>query len=186
MSKKPYKHHKKGGAGRFVQLPEWLQASPAWATLKPGPRSLYIELKRRFNGSNNGRIILSHRDAAKALCVHANTVGPWFAELQERGFIDLAQAPHLGPSGIGRASVWALDEEGRDDMKPPRKRFMTWRPKQKPPTKNGTPRHSSCDTPGLYRREVSPTVSKTVTQRTNSRPDPVTKTGTHIDIAIGR
>ena len=66
MATKPYKKHKRG-AGRHVQLPEWLQSSKAWATLKPGPRALYVELKRRYNGVNNGRIHLSHRDAAKAL-----------------------------------------------------------------------------------------------------------------------
>ena len=63
---KPYKHHKKGG-GRHLQLQEWFQRTEAWATLKPGPRALYIELKRCFNGSNNGRIFLSYRDAAEAL-----------------------------------------------------------------------------------------------------------------------
>ena len=94
--------------------------------MKPGPRALYVELKRRFNGSNNGRIFLSHRDAAKALNVHRNTVGPWFEELQERGFIHMTQGPHLGPSGIGLASVWALDEEQTADMKPARKGFTRW------------------------------------------------------------
>jgi hypothetical protein len=86
MTSKPYKH-KKRGVGRFVQLPEWVQATEAWATLPPGPRALYIELKRRFNGTNNGDIYLSHRDAAAALAVHRNTVGPWFNILEERGFI---------------------------------------------------------------------------------------------------
>ena len=76
----------------------------------PGPRALYVELKRRYTGSNNGRIILSHRDAAAALSVHRNTMGPWFDELEEHGFIRMTQAPHLGPSGVGKASVWALDE----------------------------------------------------------------------------
>jgi len=109
MAGKPYKGRKKG-AGRHVQLPEWLQASEAWATLPPGPRALYIELKRRFNGTNNGDIFLSHRDAAIALHVHRNTVGPWFKTLEERGFIHMTRAPHLGPSGIGRASTWALAE----------------------------------------------------------------------------
>ena len=103
MVAKHYKRQKKG-VGRFVQLPEWVQASEAWATLKPAPRALYIELKRRYNGSNNGRIILSHRDAAKALGVHRNTVGPWFEALEERGFIRMTRAPHLGPSGLGQTS----------------------------------------------------------------------------------
>jgi len=123
---KPYKQHKKG-AGRHVQLPEWVQASDAWATLKPGPRALYVELKRRFNGSNNGRIILSHRDAAIALNVNRNTVGAWFQILQDRGFIRMTQEPYLGPSGVGKASVWALDELPTGDMKPAMKTFMSWR-----------------------------------------------------------
>jgi hypothetical protein len=125
MATKPYKKHKRG-AGRHVQLPEWLQSSEAWATLKPGPRALYVELKRRYNGVNNGRIHLSHRDAAKALNAHRNTVGSWFEELQKRGFIRMTQGPHLGPSGIGKASMWALDEEATPDMKPALKRFMSW------------------------------------------------------------
>jgi DNA-binding transcriptional MocR family regulator len=127
MSKrKPYKHPKKG-TGRHVQLPEYLQASEAWRTMKPGPRALYIELKRRFNGRNNGQIILSHRDAAEALAVHRNTVGAWFEELEARGFIWMAQGPYLGPSGIGQAALWALAEEMTLDMKPARKTFMAWR-----------------------------------------------------------
>lgn len=145
--KKPYKHKKKG-AGRFVQLPEWLQASEAWATLKPGPRALYVELKRRFNGSNNGRIILSHRDAAKALNVTKDTVGRWFKELEARGFILVTQGHYLGPSGIGQSSHWALEELPTDDMKPASKRFMSWRQIQKPPGNRGTPRPNGYDTRG--------------------------------------
>ncbi len=114
MASKPYKH-KKRGVGRFVQLPEWVQATEAWATLPPGPRALYIELKRRFNGTNNGDIYLSHRDAAAALAVHRNTVGPWFNILEERGFIRMTRAPHLGPVGVGRSSTWALAEERTAD-----------------------------------------------------------------------
>ena len=139
MSRKSYKHHKKG-AGRFVQLPEWLQASEAWATMQPGPRALYVELKRRFFGSNNGELYLSHRDAAKSLNVHRNTVGPWFNELQERGFIHLCTPPHLGPSGIGKASKWRLEELPTPDGKPATKSFMKWRQKQKPRTKSQTTR----------------------------------------------
>jgi len=142
---KPYKHHKRGAAGRHVQLPEYLQASEAWATLRPGPRALYIELKRRYNGRNNGQIILSHRDAARALAVHRNTVGPWFEELQERGFVRMIQAPYLGPSGIGQASVWALEELPMQNGHAPPKSFMSWRAKKKPRTENRTARHTECD-----------------------------------------
>lgn len=131
MSKRPYKHHKKG-AGRHVQLPEWLQASEAWATLPPGPRALYVELKRRYNGSNNGEIILSHRDAAEAINVHRNSIAGYFKALERRGFIYLTKAPHLGPSGVGKASVWALDELPTNDKRPARKAFMSWQENKNP------------------------------------------------------
>ena len=107
---RPYKRKKKG-AGRFVQLSEKLQKTEAWALLKPGPRALYVEIKRRFNGYNNGRIVLSHREAAVALNVHRNTVGPWFQVLIDKGFIELTCRPHLGPDGVGKAALIALTEE---------------------------------------------------------------------------
>ncbi len=146
MAGRTYRKGKKG-AGRHVQLPEYLQATEAWATLKPGPRALYIELKRRFNGSNNGRIILSHRDAAKALNVHRNTVGPWFMELEERGFIFQTRGAYLGPSGVGLAALWAMDELPTVDEKRPQFRFRQWRENQKPRTKTVPARHKECDTP---------------------------------------
>lgn len=127
---KPYKHSKRG-TGRHVQLQEWLQATEAWETMKPGPRALYVELKRRFLGSNNGRIILSHRQAAEALNVHRNTVSAWFDELVDRGFIRVECPPHLGPDGIGKATLWALTELKTADGKPATSNFKHWRANSK-------------------------------------------------------
>ena len=146
MSRKPYKS-KKRGVGQFVQLHQWFMATEAWATLKPGPRALYVELKRRFNGANNGDIFLSHREAAKAINVNRNTITAYFAELQERGFIEMTQGPHLGPAGIGQASKWFLEEEPTPDGKAARKAFMAWREKQNPRPKNRTPRPKKRDGP---------------------------------------
>ena len=162
MVGKTYKSQKKG-AGRHVQLSEWLQASEAWATLKPGPRALYIEVKRRFSGVNNGRVILSHRDAASAMNVHRNTVGPWFRELETRGFIRMTQAPHLGPSGVGMTSHWALEELPTDDLKPATKSFMSWRENQNPRTNDRTTRHQKQDTDVKTRAIQRRTVLKIVT-----------------------
>lgn len=124
--KKPYKWKKKG-AGRFVQLSERLQVTAAWRHLKPGPRALYIEIKRNFNGRNNGRIVLSHRQAAEALGVHRNTVGSWFNALIENGFIRLTTRPHLGPEGVGKAALLRLTEEACDGRAATRE-FEAWKP----------------------------------------------------------
>ena len=113
---------------RHTQLSEHLQRSEAWATLKGNPRALYTELKRRFNGRNNGEIVLSYRDAAKAICVNRNTVGGYFKELEERGFIAMTKGHCLGPSGVGQAAHWALQELPVDG-KPAQMGYEKWRKK---------------------------------------------------------
>ena len=133
---KPYRHGKKRG-GRFVSLPEWLMASAAWQDLKPGPRALYVELKRRFNGGNNGEIFLSHRDAARALNMGREAVAGYFRALKAHGFIVETRGHSLGPSGIGQSATYALTEEALPG-KPATKDFLRWR-KQKPRRKT---RHS--------------------------------------------
>jgi len=138
-------NRRKGRSGpRFVMLSDWLQGSEAWATMKPGPRALYIELKRRFTGANNGQIFLSQRDAAKALNVTKDTATGYFRDLIERGFIAMTEGGHLGPSGIGQAAKWALQEEPIDG-KPATKGFMAWREKQNPVQKIRTARPKNLD-----------------------------------------
>lgn len=138
MTVKAWNRKKGRNNPHFVKLDNWLQNSEAWTTMKPGPRALYVEVKRRFFGLNNGEIFLSHRDAAKALNVSPDTATGYFKELAERGFITVTQGGHLGPSGVGRATKWALQEEPLNG-KPATKGFMSWRQNQNPVQKTRTP-----------------------------------------------
>jgi DNA-binding transcriptional MocR family regulator len=143
-SGKNYKGKKKGGQ-KFVQLMEWQLASPAWRSLTPTARALYVELKRRYNRSNNGDITLSHREAAKALNLHRNTVGKYYKELQGAGFIEETEGYCLGPSGVGETSKWLLTELPSKDMRPAKRTFMRQQENQKPRTKSVQVRHISRD-----------------------------------------
>ncbi|MDW3221988.1 MAG: hypothetical protein R8G34_03750 [Paracoccaceae bacterium] len=109
VTSKAYKHGTRG-ATQFVQLTECLQRTEAWATLKLCPRALYVELKRRYNGHHNGQIFLSQRDAAKALNVHRNAIGPSFGALDEPGSTLMTKGPFHSLSGVGIAAQWALTE----------------------------------------------------------------------------
>jgi hypothetical protein len=62
-------------AGRYVNLREYMLASPAWQALDCNCRCLYIELARRYRGpaSNNGKIPYSVREAATALAIGRST-----------------------------------------------------------------------------------------------------------------
>ena len=96
--------------------------------MKPGPRALYVELKRQYNGNNNGRIFLSHREAANALSIGRDTVGRHYKELVERGFLSVTRGHFLGPDGVGQAALYALTEEALDGC-PATKKFMLWKNK---------------------------------------------------------
>ena len=104
-----YNIHKRGKP-KFVQIHYSLMDTAAWKSLKPAHRALYLELKRQYNGYNNGRVLLSYRDAAKRLNVSYNSVGSWFKELEKCGFIICMQKHYLGPSGEGQTSHWRLTE----------------------------------------------------------------------------
>jgi len=63
----------KGKSERYVKLRFWLLNSPAWQSLPPAARALYIEMVKRYNGYNNGRIVMGVRDAKKLIGVSKDT-----------------------------------------------------------------------------------------------------------------
>lgn len=124
------KTFKRGSQTRHVRLDHWFYDCASWQALKPAPRAFYIELKRHFNGNNNGKIFLSHRDAAKNMNVGRDTIAGYYNALVEHGFIIQTRGHCLGPSGVGQSASYALTELPLGG-KPATKEFMQWK-KQKP------------------------------------------------------
>jgi hypothetical protein len=83
------KHQKKGGLPRYVMLFHWMLKSEAWMDLGAPARAIYVELERRYNGSNNGLIHYSAREAARDVKIGKGTAARAFRELQAHGFIDV-------------------------------------------------------------------------------------------------
>ena len=126
MGRSSKSKHPRHTKGRFVQLPEWILKTEAWRNLSLPSRCLYIELKRRYVGNNNGSIKLSYRECENLLGLHRNSIGQRFVELQKMGFITKTSEPYLGPSGIGQTANWLLEEYVDDRTgHPAGKRFMT-------------------------------------------------------------
>ncbi|MCX5578563.1 hypothetical protein OSH12_09785, partial [Kaistia terrae] len=102
----------------YVQLFHWIRLTEAWKSLAPYSRLLYIEIRGRFNGSNNGDISMSHREAAEILCCSGRPVNAGFKELEDRGFIRPVQRGSFGwkvrTGGKGRATIWRLTELPQD------------------------------------------------------------------------
>src|SRR5262249_4681723 len=71
----------------FVQLFHWMLDSPAWKDLDAKARAIYVELTKRYNGSNNGRIGYSARQAAQDLGISKDTAARTLRSLERHGFI---------------------------------------------------------------------------------------------------
>jgi hypothetical protein len=102
--------------------------SAAWLSLTPVARTVYVQLRLRFNGSNNGAIPYSAREAAEECRINKDTASRAFAELQAKGFIECAT-----PGGFTRkvrhATEWRLTDERCDVTGAvPSRAFMRWQP----------------------------------------------------------
>ena len=75
----------------FVMLTHYMMDSPAWKSLPPISQALWLHIRRRYNGNNNGDIPLGCRDAARFLNISKNTAADAFKDLLDRGFIKVGQ-----------------------------------------------------------------------------------------------
>jgi hypothetical protein len=79
--------HRKMTPHRYVKLFHWMMKTDAWRDVDPVARAIYVELERRYNGSNNGLIHYSVREAAADVNVGKSTASRALDRLQSHGFI---------------------------------------------------------------------------------------------------
>jgi Helix-turn-helix domain len=92
---------------RYFQVHFYMMRTEAWMALSATARAVYLQIGLRYNGSNNGRLALSVRDAASECNVAKDTAGKAFKELVALGFIE--ETRHGGLSRKTRvASEWRL------------------------------------------------------------------------------
>ena len=127
----------KDAGAQHWYLYAWFVNCAAWRSLSPDSRALYLEIRCRYNGRNNGRIPMSHREAETLINRSNKPVAAAFVELQDKGFIraitkgsfDWKVNHEAGEAG--RSTRWLITEEKADYPVPsivPGKDFMKWRP----------------------------------------------------------
>ncbi len=109
---------------RFVKLTYPLIESEAWRWLRPISKAVYIELKRRYNGLNNGRISLSLSEAAHILKASKSSISTALKQLEAHGFIKLIKKGYFTNR---MASEYALTDEQLDGY-PPTREWRRWQP----------------------------------------------------------
>lgn len=132
----------KGQMRDFVALERYLLKSPAWQSLDAVARAAYIEIASAYNGSNNGRIVMSARMLADGLNVSKDTAAKKLRLLQDRGFVHLVKGAAFSMkvrhAAEYRLAAFRCDVSGAL----PSKDFMRWQPEiqntVRPQGPNGT------------------------------------------------
>lgn len=147
------KHDNRGrsNSSPYLQLHRWFLDCDAWRSLSVYARCLYIEIKRRYNGKNNGAISMSYREAEELVGCSNKPIPAAFRDLIERGFI--RQERRGSFKGTPFATTWILTELPQDEPERsliPSKEFMSWKSKPETPKKK-TPHAESVHAARLER-----------------------------------
>jgi hypothetical protein len=95
------------GDGQYANLPYGMLQSLAWRSLSGPAVKVWLELRTRFHGANNGQLIFSMDEASRLLGLGKATVQRAFTELQDKGFVVCTRKGQW----YGRlASTWATTE----------------------------------------------------------------------------
>ena len=127
---------RKSRGPQFSAIYHWEMDLPAYRHLSAYGRALVVEFRRKFNGSNNGDIAMSAREAARLLGCCKNTAFKVLRELEEKGWTRPAKTGsfHLKSDAAGRAyraaTTWRITNQpiGLGVDTPATKEYAIWKP----------------------------------------------------------
>ena len=114
---------------QYFGLSYTMARSPAFRMLSGTALKVFIELRTRFNGGNNGELSLSLDEAARLLGIGKGTAQRAFAELEEKGFLRMTRKGQW----YGRlATAWQTTDKGCNGELPTND-WKAWQPRRPPP-----------------------------------------------------
>ena len=116
------------GDGQYLPISYVMAHSTAFRALTGGALKVWVELRSRYNGSNNGRVSLSLREAASLLGMSQSTAQRGFRELEQKGFIKCRSRG----SWYGRRAAEFILTDRSFDGHPPTRDWQRWSAKKKP------------------------------------------------------
>ena len=126
----------KSSGPKFAAIYHWEMDTPAYLCMSAWGRSLLLEYRRKYNGSNNGEIAMSVRQAARLLNCCLDTAAKAQGELVEKGWTREGRKGsfHWKAAAGGRkfraATTWRITNQPKGlgtDIKAT-KEYMKWRP----------------------------------------------------------
>lgn len=113
--------------GQYLPIPYVMARSDAFRALSGSGLKVWIELRTRFNGHNNGLISLSLREAASLLGMSQSTAQRALQELEDKGFIKRRSRG----SWYGRKAAEFILTDKPYQGHPPTRDWQVWREQNK-------------------------------------------------------
>jgi hypothetical protein len=115
------------GGEQYLRLSYDMAHSLAWRSLSGNAVKVWVELRCRYNGKNNGKLCIPYASACKLLGIGRATMKRVLDELQSKGFIRLVKQGHW----YGRqAAEWQVTDNMHDGHLA-RNDWKHWQPEQK-------------------------------------------------------
>ena len=114
----------------YIKLHRGITKTAAWRSLSPEARSTLIQIWEKHNGSNNGEISYSYRQAKEEVHCGNTKISRAFKELQDKGFLIERRKGSFHQKtdgGARRASEWELTAEPCDGQ-PAKLNYRSYKP----------------------------------------------------------
>jgi hypothetical protein len=126
---------KRTSEGQYLPLSYAQLKSDAWRSLSGSAVRLWLELHTRYNGGNNGALMLSYAEAGETLGMGKATVQRAYAELVAKGFLVLERE---GNWYHRRAHEWRLTTKAMQKAKGKVLATQDWRNYRPSKTERGS------------------------------------------------
>jgi hypothetical protein len=133
----------------FICLHRGITGSAAWRSLSCEAKALLLAVWARHNGSNNGKVGFSQREARDELHIGSRKVAAAFAELQERGFLIAKTKGSFSwkhGAGAGKSTEWEITAEPCDAL-PAKATYKAWQIQNAAPKVGAAGNQGGCRSP---------------------------------------
>ena len=113
--------------GQYAPLPYVMLQSDAWRHLSGSAAKVWLEIRTRFNGGNNGKLSLFLDEGSRLLGLGKATVDRALKELQEKGFLEMTKR---GQWYGRKATLWRTTDR-KCDGHPATNEWKQWKPPKK-------------------------------------------------------
>jgi len=112
---------------RHTRLYHHITGTSAWKSLSGNAIKVLLALVRLNDGSNNGKIFFSDRQASVETGLARNTCIKALRELVEKGFLRIVEKGHFDRK-VRHATVWRITWLAAPGLGGPTRDFEKWKP----------------------------------------------------------